>query len=36
MPLPYTQNMEDYHLALAFAGQEKGFYIDVGARTRAS
>lgn len=31
MPLSYTQNMEDYHLALAFAGQEKGFYIDVGA-----
>ena len=31
MPLSYTQNMEDYHLALAFAGQEQGFYIDVGA-----
>lgn len=31
MPLSYTQNMEDYHLSLAFAGQEKGFYIDVGA-----
>jgi FkbM family methyltransferase len=23
--------MEDYHLSLAFAGQERGFYIDVGA-----
>jgi len=31
MPLSYTQNMEDFHLSLAFAGQEKGFYIDVGA-----
>ena len=31
MPLSYTQNMEDYHLALAFAGQPTGFYIDVGA-----
>lgn len=31
MALSYTQNMEDYHLALAFAGQEQGFYIDVGA-----
>lgn len=31
MALSYTQNMEDYHLALAFAGQEHGFYIDVGA-----
>ena len=31
MPLSYTQNMEDYHLALAFAGQKQGFYIDVGA-----
>ncbi len=31
MALSYTQNMEDYHLALAFAGQERGFYIDVGA-----
>ena len=31
MPLSYTQNLEDYHLALAFAGQERGFYIDVGA-----
>jgi len=31
MPLSYTQNMEDYHLSLAFAGQEQGFYIDVGA-----
>jgi FkbM family methyltransferase len=31
MPLSYTQNLEDYHLSLAFAGQEEGFYIDVGA-----
>ena len=31
MPLSYTQNLEDYHLALAFAGQERGFYIDIGA-----
>lgn len=29
--LSYTQNLEDYHLSLAFAGQEHGFYIDVGA-----
>ena len=31
MALSYTQNLEDYHLAQAFAGQERGFYIDVGA-----
>jgi FkbM family methyltransferase len=31
MPLSYTQNMEDYHLAIAFEGQGKGFYVDVGA-----
>jgi FkbM family methyltransferase len=31
MPLSYAQNMEDYHLALAFEGQERGTYIDVGA-----
>jgi FkbM family methyltransferase len=30
-PLSYAQNMEDYHLALAFADQERGTYIDVGA-----
>lgn len=29
-PLSYAQNMEDYHLQLAFAGQERGTYIDVG------
>jgi FkbM family methyltransferase len=29
--LSYTQNLEDYHLSLAFAGQENGFYIDIGA-----
>lgn len=29
-PLSYTQNLEDYHLALAFAGQATGFYVDVG------
>ncbi|WP_406856349.1 FkbM family methyltransferase [Alsobacter sp. KACC 23698] len=31
MLLSYTQNLEDYHLSLAFAGQATGFYIDVGA-----
>src|SRR5687768_222891 len=31
MNLSYTQNMEDYHLSLAFAGQPSGFYIDIGA-----
>ena len=31
MDLSYAQNLEDYHLAQAFAGQERGFYIDVGA-----
>jgi FkbM family methyltransferase len=31
MDLSYTQNMEDYHLALAFAGQSSGTYIDIGA-----
>jgi len=31
MPLSYTQNMEDYHLALAFAGQTTGTYLDIGA-----
>lgn len=30
MDLSYTQNLEDYHLSLAFAGQASGFYIDVG------
>jgi FkbM family methyltransferase len=30
MDLSYTQNLEDYHLSLAFAGQRTGFYIDVG------
>src|SRR5215471_11445522 len=29
--LSYTQNLEDYHLSLAFAGQKAGTYIDVGA-----
>ncbi|MEZ5855061.1 MAG: FkbM family methyltransferase [Hyphomicrobiaceae bacterium] len=29
-PLSYTQNLEDYHLSLALAGQDRGFYIDVG------
>ncbi|WP_170182000.1 FkbM family methyltransferase [Phreatobacter stygius] len=28
--LSYAQNLEDYHLALLFAGQRDGFYIDVG------
>jgi hypothetical protein len=31
MNLSYTQNMEDYHLSLAFAGQATGTYIDIGA-----
>lgn len=31
MDLSYTQNMEDYHLSLAFAGQQSGLYIDIGA-----
>jgi len=31
MELSYTQNMEDYHLSLAFAGQKTGTYIDIGA-----
>jgi FkbM family methyltransferase len=30
MDLSYTQNLEDYHLSLAFAGQASGTYIDVG------
>ncbi len=29
-PLSYTQNLEDYHLSLALAGQATGFYIDIG------
>ena len=29
-PFLYT-DLEDYHLSLAFAGQERGFYIDIGA-----
>jgi len=31
MQLSYSQNLEDYHLSLAFAGQTTGMYIDVGA-----
>jgi FkbM family methyltransferase len=31
MELSYTQNLEDYHLSLAFSGQATGFYIDIGA-----
>lgn len=31
MQLSYTQNLEDYHLSLAFGGQRHGFYIDIGA-----
>jgi len=30
MALSYTQNLEDYHLSLALAGQPTGFYIDIG------
>ncbi len=29
--LSYTQNLEDYHLSLAFGGQQTGIYLDVGA-----
>ena len=31
MELSYSQNLEDYHLSLAFAGKASGTYIDVGA-----
>jgi FkbM family methyltransferase len=31
LPLSYTQNLEDYHLAQALGDRESGFYIDVGA-----
>jgi len=31
MHLSYTQNMEDYHLWLAFDGKRSGRYIDIGA-----
>jgi FkbM family methyltransferase len=31
MQLSYTQNLEDYHLSLAFPGRQTGTYIDVGA-----
>ena len=31
MDLSYTQNLEDYHLSLAFADRASGTYIDVGA-----
>src|SRR5260370_24533054 len=31
MELSYTQNLEDYHLSLAFADRQSGAYIDVGA-----
>ncbi|HEY2247383.1 MAG TPA: FkbM family methyltransferase [Bradyrhizobium sp.] len=31
MELSYTQNLEDYHLSLAFAGQTKGTYVDIGS-----
>jgi FkbM family methyltransferase len=30
MELSYAQNMEDMHLAAIFAGQDAGFYIDIG------
>src|SRR5262249_50050940 len=29
-PLSYSQNMEDYHLHLAFSGKRQGTYIDIG------
>jgi len=31
MELSYSQNLEDYHLSLAFSGQATGTYIDIGA-----
>lgn len=31
MDLSYSQNLEDYHLSIAFAGQATGTYIDIGA-----
>jgi FkbM family methyltransferase len=31
MELSYSQNLEDYHLSLAFAGQTTGTYVDIGA-----
>jgi len=31
MDLSYSQNMEDYHLWLAFGGERTGCYIDIGA-----
>ena len=31
MDLSYAQNLEDYHLSLAFTGQTTGTYIDIGA-----
>ncbi len=31
MELSYSQNLEDYHLSLAFAGQATGTYVDIGA-----
>jgi FkbM family methyltransferase len=31
MELSYSQNLEDYHLSLAFAGQTSGTYVDIGA-----
>jgi FkbM family methyltransferase len=31
MELSYSQNMEDYHLSLAFAGRTTGTYLDIGA-----
>ncbi len=30
MTLSYSQNLEDHHLALAFAGRERGIYVDIG------
>jgi FkbM family methyltransferase len=30
LPLSYAQNLEDYHLSLAFADQQTGTYIDIG------
>jgi FkbM family methyltransferase len=31
MELSYSQNLEDYHLSLAFGGQATGTYVDIGA-----
>ena len=36
MELSYSQNLEDYHLSVVFAGQATGTYIDIGAGASGS